>query len=103
MLLNKTRLNVVMGDVSRLPFERRIAPCSDDRMKSPPHVRRGTSSRRRTDRVVPGIVLAIGITGIFGQVHILIGEGCVSELVEKASRAYSGRTSSRVLGMPVMT
>src|ERR1700730_1913499 len=35
MLLNKTRLNFVMGDVSRLPFERRIAPCSDDRMKSP--------------------------------------------------------------------
>jgi hypothetical protein len=32
---NRTRLNFVMGAVSRLPFDNRIAPWSDDRMKSP--------------------------------------------------------------------
>src|SRR6202162_1364955 len=35
MLAKRTRLNFVIGEVSRLPFERRIAPCRDDRMKSP--------------------------------------------------------------------
>jgi hypothetical protein len=35
MLPKSTRLNCVMGEVSRLPFERRIAPRSDDRMNSP--------------------------------------------------------------------
>jgi hypothetical protein len=35
MLAKRTRFNFVIGEVSRLPFERRIAPCSDDRMKSP--------------------------------------------------------------------
>jgi hypothetical protein len=34
MLAKRTRLNFVIGEVSRLPFERRIAPCRDDRMKS---------------------------------------------------------------------
>ena len=34
MLAKRTRLNFVIGEVSRLPFERRIAPCRDARMKS---------------------------------------------------------------------
>jgi hypothetical protein len=32
---NRTRLNFVMGAVSRLPLESKIAPWSDDKMKSP--------------------------------------------------------------------
>jgi DNA-binding transcriptional LysR family regulator len=47
MLAKRTRLNFVIGEVSRLPFERRIAPCRDDRMKSPTssHLKsRGSSS-----------------------------------------------------------
>ena len=34
MLLKSTFLNLTIGEVSLLPFERRIAPCSPDRMKS---------------------------------------------------------------------
>src|ERR1700730_10865526 len=35
MLLKRTRLNLVIGEVFRRPFDRRIDPCNDDRMKSP--------------------------------------------------------------------
>jgi hypothetical protein len=52
MLAKRTRLNFVIGEVSLLPFERRIAPCSDDRMKSP------TSSQLKSCGSSPALTAA---------------------------------------------